>query len=376
MTEGPLDDRAMDDRATDDDAVDDAAVDGAIDDAVDGDDDAGAGEGDAGPLVVTVPALLDGVRIDRAVSMLTGVSRAVAADLVTTGRVQLDGRPPASRSVVLATGQALSVEVPDAGPGHLEPEPDVEVDVVYADDELVVVDKPAGLVVHPGAGHARGTLAAGLLARFPDLAALSDSGVCDPLRPGIVHRLDRGTSGLLAVARTAEAYHSLVGQLAARTVDRRYLALVAGHPDEDRGVVDAPIGRSSRSPTRMAVSSQGRPARTSYRVLERYGGEVPASLLLLTLQTGRTHQIRVHLSAIGHPLVGDPRYGRAGNVGPTGARLPDGRQFLHAARLGLDHPGTGERLVWRSALPGALRRLLPDLPEELRPDGVLGDDPS
>jgi 23S rRNA pseudouridine1911/1915/1917 synthase len=210
---------------------------------------------------------------------------------------------------------------------------------------VIVVDKAPGLVVHPGAGHARGTLVGGLLARFPDLGNLASAGVCPPERPGVVHRLDKGTSGLLVVARTAGAYASLVGQLAARTVDRRYVALVRGAVADERGEVDAPIGRSARTPTRMAVSASGKPARTAYTVLERLGG---TTLLSLTLRTGRTHQIRVHLAAIGHPVVGDERYGSPERT------LGPGRFFLHAGALAFDHPGTGERVSFSSPLPDDL----------------------
>jgi 23S rRNA pseudouridine1911/1915/1917 synthase len=313
---------------------------------------------------VAVPALLDGMRVDRAVSLLTGVSRATAAALVAAGRVQVDGVVPATRGTPLTAGSVLCVDLPeDAGAG-LGPEPDVEVPVVHADAELIVVDKPAGLVVHPGAGRTTGTLAGGLLARFPDLGALATSGAGDPRRPGIVHRLDRGTSGLIVVARTESSYRSLVDQLAARTVARRYAALVAGHLVEDRGVVEAPIGRSSRSPTRMAVAAHGRPARTRYRVLARLDSPAPATLLAVALETGRTHQIRVHLGAIGHPVIGDDRYGRP----PSSPALPAGRLFLHAYGLDLDHPGTGRRVGWRSALPDDLASFVagtPALPDEV-----------
>lgn len=310
-------------------------------------------------LAVTVPALLDGVRVDRAVALLADVSRAQAAGLVSAGRVRVDGRVVAARSQVLRSGSTLEVdEVPDVP--VLEAEPGVAFEVVHEDDQLVVVDKPAGLVVHPGAGHRGGTLVSGLLARYPELASVGD-----PSRPGIVHRLDRGTSGLLVVARTEAAYRSLVAQLSARTVSRRYLALVAGTVGEERGVVEAPVGRSSRAPTRMAVSSGGRPARTRYRVLRRYQEPLASSLLAVALDTGRTHQIRVHLAAIGHPVVGDDRYGPRGRVG--GALLPAGRLFLHAAELALDHPATGIRTCWRSPLPADLSRLLvepPGLPDD------------
>ncbi len=313
----------------------------------------------SGSFVATVPQTLAGVRVDRAVSMLTGLSRSESAALVAGGRVLVDGRPVVQRSAPLAAGSQLVVELPKEA-DVLEPDPSVPFEVVSEDEDLVVVDKPAGVVVHPGAGTRGGTLIAGLLARYPDIAALAP--VSDPVRPGLVHRLDKGTSGLLVVARSALAYRSLVAQMSARTVGRRYLALVAGIVPDDRGVVDAPVGRSARTPTRMAVTPAGRPARTRYVVVERYdrlvGGrdrvDRPATLLTCTLETGRTHQIRVHLTAIGHPVVGDDRYG-----GPVarGALAP-GRLFLHAAELSIDHPASGVRTTWTRALPADLRAVL------------------
>ena len=300
----------------------------------------------------TVPALLAGVRVDRAVAMVTGVSRAVAAQLVASGRVLVDGEAVLVGRTALVEGAVLTVRLPAAGPAGVAPEPGVRFTVVHADELVAVVDKPAGLVVHPGAGHGEGTLVGGLLARFPDLADLVASGVCAPDRPGIVHRLDKGTSGLLAVARTADAYRDLVGQLAARTMGRRYLALVRGHVDEDRGEVEAPIGRSARTPTKMAVRAGGKPAVTTYTVVERRDGAAPTTLLEVALQSGRTHQIRVHLAAIGHPVVGDARYG------VPDRRLGPGRFFLHAARLSFAHPGTGARMAFTSPLPEDLRHYL------------------
>ncbi|MGD9798801.1 MAG: pseudouridine synthase, partial [Acidimicrobiia bacterium] len=214
---------------------------------------------------VVVPAALAGERVDRAVAMLTGLPRSEVAELVAGGAVQLRGRLVTSRSVRLAEGDELDVEVPPldaAGPG-LVAEPGVVVPVVHADDDVIVVDKPPELVVHPGAGNLAGTLVAGLLASFPDIA-----GVGEADRPGIVHRLDKGTSGLLVVARNQAAYLSLVAQLGARTVERRYAALVWGVPDPPSGMVDAPIGRSKRGPTRMAVSAAGREARSRYEVVQ------------------------------------------------------------------------------------------------------------
>ena len=309
---------------------------------------------------VTVPALLDGVRVDRAVAMLGDVSRAVAAELVARGQVRVDGSAVTTRSVTLTAGATLEVVLPPARPAGPAPDPSVQFDVVHDDEHVVVVDKPAGLVVHPGAGHLDGTLVAGLLARYPDIGALADTaGAAE--RPGIVHRLDRGTSGLLAVARTELAYESLVAQLGARSVERRYVALAEGLVAEDRGVIEAPIGRSVRSPTKMTVSAQGRRASTGYRVVARDEGPPPTTLVVLTLETGRTHQIRVHLAAIGHPVVGDDRYG--GHQG----RATASRLFLHAARLGFDHPATGERLRFTSNLPTELAALRPETPVDLGP---------
>ena len=303
-----------------------------------------------GPVISTsVPALLAGVRVDRGVAMVANVSRAAAAELVAAGRVAVDGVMVRAGRTPLTQGARLTVRLPEAGQPGVRAEEGVRFEVVHADPEVAVVDKPAGLVVHPGAGHGEGTLVGGLLARFPDLAELVGAGVCAPDRPGIVHRLDKGTSGLLAVARTPDAYRDLVAQLATRTMERRYLALVEGEVGEDRGEVEAPIGRSTRTPTKMAVTATGKPARTSYTVLERRRG---ATLLELSLQSGRTHQIRVHMAAIGHPVVGDARYGVADR------RLGTGRFFLHAHRLAFDHPQTGERLVFTSGLPDDLQSYL------------------
>jgi 23S rRNA pseudouridine1911/1915/1917 synthase len=294
-----------------------------------------------------IPALMAGVRVDRGVSMVAGVSRATAATLIDEGRVLLDGAPVAVGRSVLKEGATLTVHLPVPGPPGPPVEPGVRFAVVHADALVAVVDKPAGLVVHPGAGHDEGTLVGGLLARFPDLADLVAAGVCAPDRPGIVHRLDKGTSGLLAVARTAASYRSLVAQLATRSMERRYLALVEGVVADERGEVEAPIGRSARTPTKMAVTAAGRPARTAYRVVERRGVGTPAptTLVELALQSGRTHQIRVHMAAIGHPVVGDARYGTPDR------RLGSGRFFLHAYRLAFDHPGSGARLAFSSELP-------------------------
>ncbi len=315
----------------------------------------GVGDEDGDVVSTEIPALLAGVRVDRGVAMAANVSRAAAAELVEAGRVLVDGTPVLVGRTLLTEGATLTVRLRKAADQRVAPEPGVRFEVVHADDLVAVVDKPAGLVVHPGAGHDVGTLVGGLLARFPDLADLVTSGVCAADRPGIVHRLDKGTSGLLAVARTAEAYRALVDQLATRTMERRYLALVAGDVAEDRGAVEAPIGRSTRTPTKMAVTAGGKPARTAYTVVERRDGDgesAPTTLLELSLQSGRTHQIRVHMSAIGHPVVGDARYGMPDR------RLGAGRFFLHAYKLAFTHPGTATRMEFTSPLPEDLRGYL------------------
>jgi 23S rRNA pseudouridine1911/1915/1917 synthase len=296
-----------------------------------------SGEDVLEPLVV--PEALAGERIDRVVAMLTGWSRSEVQSLVESGAV-LVGGATVGKSRKLRAGEV--VEVVGAPPQSALPGPEpVEVDVRYEDPDVLVVSKPAGLVVHPGAGHADGTLVNGLLSRYPEIA-----GVGDPARPGIVHRLDRDTSGLMLVARSAAAYDGLVAALASHAVERRYRALVWGRPAADRGVVDAPIGRSVRRPTRMAVREAGREARTGYTVLRAY--EDPAvTLLECRLETGRTHQIRAHLASLGAPLLGDPRYGGPRRVGEVA--VP--RVMLHALRLEILHPASGERLAFTAPVP-------------------------
>jgi 23S rRNA pseudouridine1911/1915/1917 synthase len=296
-----------------------------------------------------IPEAMAGERIDRVVAMLTGCSRAEAADLVATGAVTVAGSTVTTRSARVRVGDVVAVEVPDrAAAAALRPEPELHLTVVHEDDDLVVLDKPAGLVVHPGAGRATGTLVHGLLAAYPEVAGVGG----DPSRPGIVHRLDKGTSGLLLVARTQRAYDALVAALSAREVHRRYRALVWGNVAAASGLIDAPIGRSTREPTRMSVDVRGKEARTRYEVLRHATEPVEVTELACTLETGRTHQIRVHLRSIGHPVVGDARYG--GNR----QSLPLDRPFLHAEGLDLAHPVTGEPLSFESPLPPDLQAVL------------------
>jgi len=307
-------------------------------------------------VVVEVPDALQGQRLDRVVALLGGLSRAAAGRLVDSGAVRVDGGVEHRRRCLLRAGQQLQVEL-TAADDQPVPDPDVDVTVVFEDDDIVVVDKPAGLVVHRGAGRTRGTLVDGLLARYPDLASLPAAGCGDAARPGIVHRLDKDTSGLLVVARSPRAFRSLTAQFRAHRAQRTYLALVDGHPAAARGTIDAPIGRSIRQPTKMAVVAGGRPARTSYRVLRQFSDPFPTALLHLELETGRTHQVRVHLAAVGHPVVGDARYATAGAVARHRAHLPIARQFLHAAALTVDHPD-GTRRTWTAPVPADLEVVL------------------
>ena len=312
-------------------------------------------------LDVVVPGALSGERVDRVVALLSGMARGAVSELVAVGGVRLDGRRVTTRSQAVRAGQHLEVDAPRIDVDVPQPDSSVIFDVVYEDSELVVVDKPAGLVVHHGAGHHGGTLVDGLLARFPDLGDLSAAGGGDPGRPGIVHRLDKGTSGLLVVARTPDAYRSLARQFRAHSAGRQYRVLAAGTVEEDEGTVDAPIGRSTRQRTRMAVTARGRQARTEYRVLERFTAPVACTLLEASLQTGRTHQVRVHLAAIGHPVIGDERYGGA-SARPRAvtAQLAPGRLFLHAFRLSLDHPSRGP-MSWEAPMPEDLDRVIRSL---------------
>lgn len=291
-----------------------------------------------------IPAALAGERLDRLVSLITDCSRSDASVLVAAGGASVDGEVHLIGKIRVKEGQVVRVD-PTLLPVTELPAADASVvfDIVHADEHLIIVDKPAGLVVHPGAGNLEGTLVNGLLAHFPEIATVGESH-----RPGIVHRLDVGTSGLLAVARTERAYHSLVDALKARSVGRVYRALVWGHLANPVGVVDAPIGRDHRDAMRMAVVVDGKPARTRYRVLHEFRTPTDASTLECRLETGRTHQIRVHLAAIGHPVVGDGTYGgvRSGIESP--------RPFLHAASLELVHPVTGEALTFHSPLPDDL----------------------
>jgi 23S rRNA pseudouridine1911/1915/1917 synthase len=290
-----------------------------------------------------VPPDLDGRRADLVVARLAGVSRAAARRIVEAGGAVVDGRVPGVRDAVRA-GSIVEVEL--APEEALLVAEQVPFEVRYEDEHLAVVDKPSGVVVHPGAGRPRGTLAAGLLHRWPQI-----EGVGEPGRWGIVHRLDRETSGLLVVALDHRSLTGLQQAIAARKVQRSYLAVVVGRPEAATGTIDAPLDRDPDRPGRIAVVRGGRPARTHYAVLASWRNGV--SLLELRLETGRTHQIRVHLAAIGLPVAGDGRYGRPAE--------PATRLFLHACRLRFTHPLTGAEIDVTSPLPEDLRAVVESL---------------
>ncbi len=332
------------------------------------------GSDDGGAVDVEVPGALDGMRLDRAICLISGASRADAARLIDSGEVSVAAQVATSRSRRVAAGEHLAFgPIPRIADEEPVADAGVPFAVVWCDEHVIVVDKPAGVVVHPGAGVATGTLVNGLLARFEDLGRRASEGGMGPLqRPGIVHRLDKGTSGLLVVARDPVAFQALGEAVRGRRVDRDYLALVDGAVGTAAGLIDAPIARSARDATRMAVSAAGRPSRTRYEVLRTWSapqtGWEAVTELEAHLETGRTHQIRVHLAAIGHPIVGDDRYGRLRRPpGARGVRSLLGRPFLHAHRLGFDHPVTGVPLSFTSALPEDLVRVVDALGA---PDGA------
>ena len=301
----------------------------------------------AAPLKLTVPSACAGLRLDQALSrLLPQYSRTRLAQWTRENHIRLDGSTVLPRQRVWG-GEVIEIVVDPALASATADQPeDIALDIVYEDQALMVINKPPGLVVHPGSGNPSGTLLNALLQHQPDLAQLP--------RAGIVHRLDKDTSGLLVVAKTLTAQTDLVRQLHARTVTREYLALVHGRVARN-GKVEAPIGRHPVSRTRMAVLARGRHAVTHYAVLERFA---QATLLRCRLETGRTHQIRVHLSSIGHPLVGDSVYGRRRAV----PAFP--RQALHAERLGLRHPQTQRLVSWRVPPPADMLRLILALREQ------------
>jgi len=292
---------------------------------------------DAGRLDVYLAARLSGE-----------FSRSRIQALIGQGNVLLNGaRPKASTRV--SPGDAIAIVVPPPREWDVGPE-DIPLDVVYEDERILVINKPRGMVVHPAAGHWEGTMVNAILARCPGL-----KGIGGEIRPGIVHRLDKDTTGLLVVAKDEEALRDLQGQIEGRKVKRQYVALLRGRLPDDEGTVDAPVGRHPVNRKKMAVVPTGRPAVTDYRVLCRFGNEY--TLVLAKLRTGRTHQIRVHFSHLGHPVVGDSIYSRGKGKGELGLE----GQALHAARLGFDEPVTGEHVEFSAPLPDDFRDALETL---------------
>jgi 23S rRNA pseudouridine1911/1915/1917 synthase len=304
--------------------------------------------GDVGSAIaLRVPAAMAGLRLDQALAqLLPEYSRSRLQDWVRRTRVTVDGAAVAPKSKVWG-GEQIEVRVELDPAARVSTPQDIPLAVVHEDAQLLVIDKPAGLLVHPGSGNPDGTLLNALLHRAPALNRVP--------RAGIVHRLDKNTSGLLVVAKTLEAHTSLVRQLQAHSVQREYLAFVAGTP-ASQGRVEAPIGRHPVARTRMAIVARGKSAVTRFRVLRAGTGW---SLIQCNLETGRTHQIRVHMHSVGHPLLGDPVYGstKIARALPESARS-FARQALHAARLELTHPVTGARLAFHSPLPADLAELL------------------
>lgn len=298
-------------------------------------------------LTIAVPDTAEG-RIDRLVADMSGLSRSYVQKLMSEGHVTLDGDPVKANEAAVR-GSVIDLDVPDPKPLELKPEA-IPLSVVYEDEDMLIIDKAAGLVVHPAPGHSGGTLVNALLARDTEYG-----GIAGVARPGIVHRLDRDTSGLLMVAKNDRAQASLMAQLKARGVKKTYLGLAMGAVAATAGRIEAPIGRDPHHRTRMAVTPGGKDAVTGYRVRERLPGW---TLLELDLITGRTHQIRVHLAALGHPLAGDPLYGTG-----TSRRGPEGlsRLFLHSWRIELQAPADGHLIRAEAPLPPELESVLEDL---------------
>jgi 23S rRNA pseudouridine1911/1915/1917 synthase len=301
-------------------------------------------------LVLKVDAASAGERLDKALAAALGdgLSRSQIQRLVEQGRVNVDGVIAGKAGLKLTGGERVVVELPPPSPSRLEPE-SIPLAIVYEDDDILVIDKPAGMIVHPSAGHMRGTLAHAVLGHDPDI-----QGVGGEQRPGIIHRLDKDTSGLIVVAKNDTAHRDVQRQFKSRSVEKTYLALLDGRPPTDRGRIEAPIGRDPRERKRMAIVSPnlGREAQTDYRVLELFKAH---TFVEVKPHTGRTHQIRVHCAFLGCPVAGDTVYGRKRST------IGLERHFLHAARLKLALPATGEIRTFESPLPEELAGILASL---------------
>ena len=331
---------------------------------------------------VTISAEETGGRLDRVLAVrIPALSRSRLKALILAGHVKVGARTIRDPAASVNSGDTITVNLPPPEPATPQGEA-IPLNIVYEDAAIIVIDKPRGLVVHPAAGHAAGTLVNALIAH----CGASLSGIGGVKRPGIVHRLDKDTTGLMIVAKTDKAHHALSKQFADKTqgpLERGYLALVWGVPGRPKGTIDAPLGRHQHARDRQAVRPDGRAAITHWQLLEQFAGpdgKPVASLLACTLETGRTHQIRVHLAHIGHPILGDATYGtgfktKISRLGPkAAAALGDlGRQALHAYLLAIEHPETGDALEFHSELPGDLRRLRDalhmEIPSESREAG-------
>ena len=286
----------------------------------------------------------DGERVDRVIAFFSGLSRSKVSDLISKRLILRNGIPIKKGSEIVHTNDEISMpNFVDEAVEEIASDESIDFEVVFEDDSVIVVSKPSGLIVHPGSGIANGTLVNGLAAQFPDLREIGD-----PSRLGLVHRLDKGTSGLLIVARTPEALDNLKFQMQERDIHRRYFAIVAGHVESKKGVVDAPLGRDPKNPLKRAVINSGKYARTHYEIDQKYESPFKVSILNCRLETGRTHQIRVHLAAIGHPVLGDELYG-----GRTSFNI-ENRLALHAQMLTFLHPKTKNLMNFESPLPAEL----------------------
>ncbi|MDG3131885.1 RluA family pseudouridine synthase [Streptococcus suis] len=291
---------------------------------------------------------VSGVRLDKAVADLTELSRTVANEQIKTGQVLVNGEIKKAKYIV-QVGDVITYQLPKVEEVEYVAE-DISIEILYQDKDVAVVNKPQGMVVHPSAGHTSGTLVNALLRHIKDL-----SGINGVLRPGIVHRIDKDTSGLLMIAKNDVAHIKLAEELKAKKPLRKYWALVHGNVPNDRGKIEAPIGRSEKDRKKQAVTAKGKEAITRFEVLERFGDY---TLLELTLETGRTHQIRVHMAYIGHPIAGDISYGPRKTLKGHG-------QFLHARTLGFTHPSTGEMVEFTAEIPTIFQETL----EQLRESG-------
>ena len=285
-----------------------------------------------------------GVRLDKAVADLTELSRSQANEAIKDGTILVNNQTQKARYAV-KLGDVISYELPKEEVLDYQPE-NIPIEIVYEDSDVAVVNKPQGMVVHPSAGHASGTLVNALLYHVKDLSTIN--GV---VRPGIVHRIDKDTSGLLMIAKNDKAHQVLAQELKEKKSLRQYVAIVHGNLPNDRGVIEAPIGRSDKDRKKQAVTAKGKPALTRFQVLERFGD---FTLVELTLETGRTHQIRVHMAYIGHPIAGDPVYGPRKTLAGHG-------QFLHAKTLGFTHPTTGELMTFSVDAPAIFQETLEKL---------------